>query len=128
ILDTETTGLDATSRIVEIGCVEVIERKLTGRRYHVYIDPECEIPEDAARIHGITNEWLRENNAPIFAEIVEEFRQFIDGAEIVAHNASFDVARMDYEFGLLGLPATTENCTVLDTLKLAKRLLPGARH
>lgn len=128
ILDTETTGLEATSRIVEIGCVEVIERKLTGRRYHVYIDPECEIPEEAARIHGITNEWLRENNAPVFAEIVDEFRQFIDGAEIVAHNANFDVARMDYEFSLLGRPSTTENCTVLDTLKLAKRLLPGARH
>lgn len=128
VLDTETTGLGEGHRILEIGCVEVIERKLTGRHYHVYINPQRDIEEGAAAVHGITNEWLEEQNAPVFAQVVDEFRQFIDGAELVIHNARFDVGKMDYEFGLLGLSETTTFCTVLDTLALAKEMFPGARH
>lgn len=128
VLDTETTGLGEGHRILEIGCVEVIERKLTGRHYHVYINPQRDIEEGAAAVHGITNEWLEEQGAPVFAEVVDDFRQFIDGAELVIHNARFDVGKMDYEFGLLGLTNTTTFCTVLDTLALAKEMFPGARH
>lgn len=128
VLDTETTGLGEGHRILEIGCVEIIERKLTGRHFHVYIDPERLIDEEAANIHGITNEWLEERNAPVFKQIAQEFRDFIDGAELVIHNARFDVGKMDYEFGLLRLSKTETFCTVLDTLKLAKEMFPGARH
>lgn len=128
VLDTETTGLGEGHRILEIGCVEIIERKLTGRHFHVYINPERLIDEEAANIHGITNEWLEERNAPVFKQIAQEFRDFIDGAELVIHNARFDVGKMDYEFGLLRLSKTETFCTVLDTLKLAKEMFPGARH
>lgn len=128
VLDTETTGLGEGHRILEIGCVEVIGRKLTGRHYHVYIHPQREIDEDASRIHGITLESLEAQNAPIFDQVADEFRQFIAGAELVIHNARFDVGKMDYEFKLLGLSNTESFCTVLDTLQLAKELFPGARH
>lgn len=128
VLDTETTGLGEGHRILEIGCVEVIERKLTGRHYHVYINPERDIDVEAAAVHGITNEWLEEQNAPNFAQVADEFRQFIQGAELVIHNARFDVGKMDYEFGLLGLSKTITFCTVLDTLALAKEMYPGGRH
>lgn len=128
VLDTETTGLGADHRILEIGCVEVIERKLTGRHYHVYVHPQRAIDEEAQRVHGISLEWLEETNAPKFEDIADEFRQFINGAELVIHNAPFDVGKMDYEFGLLGLSKTESFCQVLDTLKLAKDMFPGARH
>ncbi len=128
VLDTETTGIGEGHRIIEIGCVEVIERKLTGRQYHVYIDPQRDIDPEAANVHGITNEWLQERNAPVFARIVDEFREFIQGAELVIHNAPFDIGMMDAEFRRLNLSLTREFCGVLDTLLLAREMHPGARN
>ncbi|MAD46727.1 MAG: DNA polymerase III subunit epsilon [Oceanospirillaceae bacterium] len=128
VLDTETTGIGDGHRIIEIGCVEVIERKLTGRHYHVYINPQRDIDEEAAAVHGITNEWLIEQNAPVFAQVVDDFRQFIDGAELVIHNAAFDVGMMDAEFARLNLTMTRDFCGILDTLALARDLHPGARN
>ncbi len=128
ILDTETTGIGEGHRIVEIGCLELIERKPTGRTFHVYLHPQRAIDPEAQRVHGISIEWLEEQKAPKFGQIVDEFRQFIAGAELVAHNAAFDIGMMDYEFSLLGQSKTTEICTVLDTLALARDLFPGSRH
>ena len=128
VLDTETTGIGEGHRIIEIGCVELIERKLTGRHFHVYINPERDIDEEAAEVHGITNEWLIEQGAPVFADVAEQFRQFIDGSELVIHNAAFDVGMMDAEFQRLRLPLTDTFCGILDTLKLARDLHPGARN
>lgn len=128
VLDTETTGIGEGHRIIEIGCVEVIERKLTGRQYHVYIDPQRDIDPEAANVHGITNEWLQERNAPVFARVADEFREFIQGAELVIHNAPFDIGMMDAEFRRLNLSLTREFCGVLDTLLLAREMHPGARN
>ena len=122
ILDTETTGINPREghRIVEIGCVEMINRQLTGRNYHVYINPMFEMEQEVIDVHGLTNEFLRDK--PLFAEIADEFIQFIRGAELVIHNAKFDIGFMDHEFSLLnrGLQKTEEFCTVTDTLKVAK--------
>lgn len=128
VLDTETTGIGEGHRIIEIGCVEVIERKLTGRHYHVYINPQRPIDEEAAEVHGITNEWLEEQGAPVFAQIADDFRNFISGAELVIHNAAFDVGMMDAEFSRLNLSPTRDFCGVLDTLLLARDIHPGARN
>ena len=128
VLDTETTGIGEGHRIIEIGCVEVIERKLTGRHYHVYINPQRPIDEEAAEVHGITNEWLEEQGAPVFAQIADDFRNFISGAELVIHNAAFDVGMMDAEFSRLNLSPTRDFCSVLDTLLLARDMHPGARN
>lgn len=128
VLDTETTGIGDGHRIIEIGCVEVIKRKLTGRHFHVYINPERPIDEEAAEVHGITNEWLEEQGAPVFAQVSQSFRDFIDGAELVIHNAAFDVGMMDAEFSRMNQPLTHSFCTVLDTLKLARDMHPGARN
>lgn len=127
VLDTETTGIGEGHRILEIGCVEVIERKLTGRHYHQYINPQRDVDEEAAQVHGITNEWLVEQGAPVFSQIVDEFRDFISGAELVIHNAAFDVGMMDAEFDRLGMSRTASICSVLDTLKLAREMHPGSR-
>lgn len=128
VLDTETTGIGEGHRIIEIGCVELFERKPTGRHYHVYIDPQRDIDAEAAAVHGITNEWLKSQNAPVFAQIATEFREFIAGAELVIHNAAFDVGMMDGEFRRLNLSLTREFCTILDTLLLAREMHPGARN
>ena len=128
VLDTETTGIGEGHRIIEIGCVEVIERKLTGRHFHKYINPERDIDAEAAEVHGITNDWLIEQGAPVFAEVVNDFRTFITGAELVIHNAAFDVGMMDAEFNRLNLSQTAEFCGVLDTLAMARDLHPGARN
>lgn len=128
VLDTETTGIGEGHRIIEIGCVELIERKLTGRHFHVYINPERDIDEEAAAVHGITNEWLIEQGSPVFANVAEQFRQFIEGSELVIHNAAFDVGMMDAEFQRMQLPLTESFCGILDTLKLARDLHPGARN
>lgn len=128
VLDTETTGIGEGHRIIEIGCVEVFERKLTGRHYHVYINPQRDIDEEAAAVHGITNEWLIEQGAPVFAQVAEEFREFIAGAELVIHNAAFDIGMMDAEFRRLNLSLTRDFCGVLDTLLLAREMHPGARN
>lgn len=128
VLDTETTGIGEGHRIIEIGCVEVIERKLTGRHFHVYINPQRAIDEEAAEVHGITNEWLEEQGAPVFSQVADDFIRFISGAELVIHNAAFDVGMMDAEFNLLGTPKTHTFCGILDTLKLARDMHPGARN
>lgn len=130
VLDTETTGINPSDghRIIEIGCVELIDRKLTGNNYHVYINPQREIEQEAIDVHGITNEYLEDK--PKFAEIAETFIKYIEGAELVIHNAPFDVGFMDHEFKLVGrnLPITEDICTVLDTLALARKIRPGKKN
>lgn len=128
VLDTETTGIGEGHRIIEIGCIELFERKPTGRTYHQYINPERDIDVEAAAVHGITNEWLIEQGAPAFAQIAPAFCDFIAGAELVIHNAPFDVGMMDAEFRRLQLPLTREFCSILDTLVLARDMHPGARN
>lgn len=129
VLDTETTGIDPKQghRIIEIGGVELIDRKLTGRHYHVYLNPERLVEEEAIQIHGITNEFLQDK--PVFAQVADEFIEFIRGAELVIHNAPFDVGHMDHEFRRINPAHTsvTEFVTVLDTLRLARKLYPGQR-
>lgn len=130
VLDTETTGLDPAQghRIIEIGAVEVIGRKLTGQTFHVYVNPQRVVEQEAIEVHGITNEFLQDK--PVFAQIADEFLSFIDGAELVIHNAAFDVGFMDHEFSLLrnGTGKTTDYCTVLDTLMLAREMRPGQKN
>lgn len=127
ILDTETTGINPKEghRIVEIGCVEMINRQLTGRNYHVYIKPmqhgmQMVMDQEVINVHGLTDEFL--SDKPQFVEIAQDFIDFIKGAELVIHNAKFDVGFMDHEFMLAkrGLPATHDICTVTDTLKVSK--------
>ena len=130
VLDTETTGLEPADghRIIEIGCVELIDRRLTGNTYHQYIQPDREIDAGAVEVHGITNESLADK--PRFADIAAEFLDFIKGSELVIHNAPFDVGFIDHEFKLLATsPGTVANhCKVLDTLTMARRMHPGQRN
>ncbi len=130
VLDTETTGLETSQghRIIEIGCVEILNRRLTGNHYHVYINPEREVDEGALEVHGISNEFL--SDKPRFVEVYNEFLEFIKGAELVIHNAAFDVGFMDYEFSLLEQsPGRTEDyCGVVDTLLLARKKHPGQKN
>jgi DNA polymerase-3 subunit epsilon len=129
ILDTETTGLypQEGHRIIEIGCVEMIKRRLTGQHFHVYINPEREIDAGAIAVHGITNEFLQDK--PLFADIAEEFIEFIRGAELIIHNAPFDVGFINHEFAKLDL-GTVENYSteVFDTLAAARKEYPGRRN
>jgi DNA polymerase III subunit epsilon len=124
-LDTETTGLDAAGgdRIVEIGCIEMVNRRLTGRTLHRYINPERVSHPDALRVHGLTEDFLSEH--PVFAAIAADLAEFITGAELIIHNASFDVGFLDAEFARLMLPPTRELATVTDSLLLARELYPG---
>lgn len=130
ILDTETTGIDPKKghRIIEIGCVEVIDRRITKNNYHQYIQPDREIDAEAIEVHGITNEFLADK--PRFNEIVTEFMQFIEGAELVIHNAAFDVGFIDHELQQLqqGWKTVADYCTVMDTLALARQLHPGQKN
>lgn len=130
VLDTETTGLrvEDNHRIIEIGCVELIDRKLTGNHLQFYINPEREIEEGAIAVHGISNEFLK--NKPIFVSIVNEFMAFIEGAELIIHNATFDVAFLNYELRLLRShwKTITDYCKVTDTLPLARQLHVGQRN
>lgn len=134
VLDTETTGMNKDGnvclghRIIEIGCVEVINRRLTGRHYHVYIKPDREVDPEAVTVHGITDQFLQDK--PVFSEIADEFIEFIKGAELVIHNAPFDVAFMDQEFRFLNKKTqpTEEISTVTDTLVMAKQMFPGKRN
>ena len=130
VLDTETTGLEPADghRIIEIGCVELVDRRLTGNTYHQYIQPDRQIDAGAIEVHGITNEALADK--PRFADIAAEFLEFISGAELVIHNAPFDVGFIDHEFALLAEPPGTvaDHCTVLDTLVLARHMHPGQRN
>ncbi len=131
VLDTETTGMPVTEghRIIEIGCVEVIERRLTGRHYHVYIQPDREVDEGAIAVHGITDEFLKDK--PRFKDVADEFFEFINGAELVIHNAPFDIGFIENEFALLGQSERADvsrYCTVLDTLVMARERHPGQRN
>lgn len=131
ILDTETTGMPVTDghRIIEIGCVEVIGRRLTGRHYHVYLQPDREVDDGAIAVHGITNEFLI--GKPRFNDIADEFFEFIKGAQLIIHNAAFDVGFINNEFALLGQPDRAElsdHCSILDTLRMARERHPGQRN
>jgi len=131
VLDTETTGMPVTDghRIIEIGCVELQGRKYTGRTFHKYIQPDREIDAGAIAVHGITNDSLE--GKPRFADIADEFFEFIQGAELVIHNAPFDIGFINNEFALTGNKqrADASNyCTVLDTLVMARELHPGQRN
>ena len=130
VLDTETTGLEPSDghRIIEIGCVELVDRRLTGNTYHQYINPDRTIDAGAVEVHGITTESLLDK--PRFAEISDEFLAFIRDAELVIHNAPFDVGFINHEFSLLDDSPGVVNayCTVLDTLMLARRMHPGQRN
>ncbi|MBE66370.1 MAG: DNA polymerase III subunit epsilon [Gammaproteobacteria bacterium] len=130
VLDTETTGLDPTQghRIIEIGCVEIEDRKLTGRNFQVYLNPGREIDEAAIEVHGLTSEFL--SDKPKFSEIYHEFCSFIEGSEVIIHNAPFDAAFIDSEFGKLRLQKNklSDYCTILDTLVLARNKHPGQRN
>ena len=129
ILDTETTGLEheAGHRIIEIGALEMLERRLTGRQFHYYINPEREVEGGALEVHGITDDFLADK--PRFADVAGELVEFIRDAELVIHNAEFDVGFLDAEFARLDDgPRTADLCTVLDTLALARELHPGQRN
>lgn len=128
VLDTETTGLDWRNgdRVIEIGCVELLNRNLTGRHYHVYINPERGIDAEAVAVHGITEEFLADK--PKFRDVAGEFMDFVRDTELVIHNASFDVGFLDHELSLLGQPKLGALCTgVIDTLKMAKEQNPGKK-
>ncbi len=129
VLDTETTGLSAAQgdRIIEIGCVELVNRKLTGNNLHFYINPERDSHEDALKVHGITTEFLRDK--PKFAAIADELLAFVRGAELIIHNAPFDLGFLNKEMALLGLPPFTQVAgSVVDTLLMAKEMYPGKRN
>ncbi|WP_110709035.1 DNA polymerase III subunit epsilon [Salinicola sp. CR57] len=135
VMDTETTGIDPREghRIIEIGGIELINRRFTGRTYHQYVNPERDIEAEAIGIHGITNE--RVANEPVFAQIADGLWEFMRGAQLVIHNAPFDVGFFDHEFRLLkaarGEPVlgpVAEHCSVLDTLKMAREMHPGQRN
>jgi DNA polymerase-3 subunit epsilon len=130
VLDTETTGLEPAlgHRIIEIGCVEVINRRITGRHYHQYINPQREVDEGALEVHGISDEFLADK--PLFAEIVDEFMAFVNGAELVIHNAPFDIGFLDHELKLHGNRYTSmrDYCGVVDSLVLARNKHPGQKN
>ena len=130
ILDTETTGLEwkKGNRVVEIGCVEMVERRPTGRTYHQYIHPEREFEPGAQEVTGLTLEFLADK--PKFAAIADEFLAFIDGAELVIHNAAFDVGFLDHELSRLGdhYGRLRDHAQVLDSLELARHRYPGQRN
>ena len=129
VLDTETTGLNPRTgdRVIEVGCVELHNRMLTGNNFHRYINPERDSEEGALAVHGLTTDFLRDK--PKFAEIAEELREYIQGAEVIIHNAPFDLGFLNAEFKLLGLPTFTAHCSsVIDTLVNAKEMHPGKRN
>lgn len=130
ILDTETTGLEVQRghRVIEIGCVELVQRRATGRRFHCYLNPERAIDEGARAVTGISDEFLLDK--PRFAEVAAEFIEFVDGAEIIAHNAAFDIGFLDAELARAGFGDMRLNvrAQVLDTLALAREKYPGQRN
>jgi DNA polymerase-3 subunit epsilon len=129
VLDTETTGLHARlgDRVIEIGCVELLGRSISDRHFHRYLNPERDIEEGAARVHGLSAEFLADK--PRFAEIAGEFIDYVAGAELIIHNAAFDVEFLDQELSLAGLKRITEYCpSIIDTLAMARELHPGKRN
>ncbi|SER21074.1 DNA polymerase-3 subunit epsilon [Rosenbergiella nectarea] len=134
VLDTETTGMNMVGvhyeghRIIEIGAVEVINRRLTGNNFHVYIKPDRLVDPEAFGVHGISDEFL--SDKPSFADIAQEFLDYIKGAELIIHNAPFDIGFMDYEFDKLkqGIGHTSEFCAITDSLVMARKQFPGKRN
>jgi DNA polymerase-3 subunit epsilon len=130
VLDTETTGLETSQghRIIEIGCVELIDRRVTDKHWHFYINPEREIDAGAFAVHGISNEFLQDK--PLFADVAQDFVDYIKGAELVIHNATFDVGFLDHEFAKLDGESTriSSICSVLDTLIMARQKHPGQKN
>ena len=130
VLDTETTGLEPSQghRIIEIGCVEVINRRITNNRFHQYLNPEREIDEGAMEVHGIRNEFLLDK--PLFRDIAKDFLRFVDGAELIIHNAPFDVGFINHELRLLGagIERIEDACKILDTLAMARQMHPGQKN
>jgi DNA polymerase-3 subunit epsilon len=130
VLDTETTGLEPEQghRVIEIGCVELVNRRKTGRKFHRYLRPDRAIDRAAQHVHGITDEFLAQQ--PRFAEVVDELIEFVNGAELVIHNAAFDIAFLDAELQRLPGPGRRmcDLCTVIDTLPLARQMHPGQRN
>lgn len=129
ILDTETTGLEPSEghNIIEIGCVEMFNRRLTGKTYHQYIKPDREVDDEAVQVHGITNEFLEDK--PKFVEVMEEFVEFVRGAELIIHNAAFDIGFLDTELDRNNYHERMENfCLVTDSLLLARKKHPGQKN
>jgi DNA polymerase-3 subunit epsilon len=130
VLDTETTGLDPEEghRIIEIGCIELIDRMITNNHFHFYINPERSIDINAQKVHGITEASLI--NKPKFADIADQLLEYLKGAELIIHNAPFDLSFLNHEFGLLnnGILEISEYCSVFDTLPFARKLHPGQRN
>lgn len=134
VLDTETTGMNMVGvhyeghRIIEIGAVEVINRRLTGNNFHVYLKPDRLVDPDAFAVHGIADEFLQDK--PSFAEVANEFLEYIHGSELIIHNASFDIGFMDYEFSQLKrqIAPTETFCQVTDSLLMARKMFPGKRN
>ena len=131
VLDTETTGMPVTDghRVIEIGCVEVIGRRLTGRHFHVYLQPDRDSDEGAIGVHGITDQFLI--GRPRFAEVADEFFEFIKGSQLIIHNAAFDIGFLSNEFNLAGLQDRadiSQYCSILDTLAMARERHPGQRN
>lgn len=134
VLDTETTGMNQIGahyeghKIIEIGAVEVINRRLTGNNFHVYLKPDRLVDSEAFGVHGIADEFLLDK--PLFSDVADEFIDYIRGAELVIHNASFDIGFMDYEFSKLnrGIPKTDTFCKVTDSLAMARKMFPGKRN
>lgn len=130
VLDTETTGLEIEDghRILELGCVEIVDRKLTRRHLHHYINPERDIDEGALEVHGITRGFLADK--PVFADVWQEFLEFVEGAELIIHNAPFDVGFLNYEMRLMstGLGVITDYCSIVDSLEIARYKHPGQKN
>jgi DNA polymerase-3 subunit epsilon len=130
ILDTETTGLEPKKghRIIEVGCVEVINRRLTGNNFHYYLNPQRDIDEGAVAVHGLTSEFLAEK--PLYEDIAEELYSYLKGAEVVIHNAAFDVGFINHEYHLMGSKHSdmASWCDIIDSLHMARKMFPGQRN
>ncbi len=130
VLDTETTGLEVSQghRIIEIGCIELVNRRVTGNHWHYYVNPDREIDSGAFEVHGINSEFLQDKQH--FAELAGEFHKYVAGAELVIHNAPFDIGFLNHELSLLDPPmaALQESCSILDTLLLARQKHPGQKN
>jgi len=129
VLDTETTGLNAAlgDRVIELGCIEILNRRVTGNHFHRYVNPERKSEDGALKVHGITQEFLEDK--PKFREIAAEFLDYVQGAELVIHNAAFDVEFLNLELARIGQPAIEEHCAaIVDSLRLARELHPGKKN
>lgn len=130
ILDTETTGLEPRQghRIIEVGCVELINRRFTGNNFHYYLNPQRDIDEGAVAVHGLTSEFLADK--PLYEDIADELHEYLKGAEIVIHNAAFDVGFINHEYQLMGSDHTdmASWCEIVDSLHMARKMFPGQRN